>query len=76
MDRQQVVSSSIHSVGYSPVDSVLEVEFASGGVYRFYRVPRQVAVGLLGAESKGRFFADRVRGRYTYQRVREVLHAA
>jgi hypothetical protein len=76
MERQKVASTSIQSVGYGPLDSVLEIEFANGGVYRFYRVPRSVAVGLLGAESKGRFFAERIRGRYTYQRVREVLHAA
>lgn len=76
MERQQVVSSSILSIGYSPIDSVLEVEFVNGAVYRYYRVPRSVAVGMLGAASAGGFFAERVRGRYTYQRVREVLHAA
>ena len=64
MRRRHVLSSAVSSVGYDPKEQVLELEFSSGGVYDFYEVPPTVYTELMSAESKGRFIAEEIRGRY------------
>ena len=39
MDRNQVASSNIRSIGYDMQTQTLEVEFLSGWVYQYYGVP-------------------------------------
>jgi hypothetical protein len=71
MDREQIESTSIRSVGYEPQNSTLEIEFLHGGVYRYFDVPRLVYEQLMAAESKGAGFHEFIRsGRYKYSRVR------
>jgi hypothetical protein len=60
--RVAVLSSALKSVGYR--GSVLEVEVASGEVYRYLDVPREVFMELMRAESKGAFFNVRIRDSY------------
>lgn len=67
--RTPVASSSIASVGYDDEASTLELAFHSGGVYRYADVPRDVYEGMLAADSKGRYFHERIRGRFDYRRV-------
>jgi hypothetical protein len=69
MMRQDVVSSELRSVGHDEESLVLEVEFHSGGVYRYFGVPRDLYLNLMAAESKGRFFNEWIRERHYYQRV-------
>ncbi|HKI04251.1 MAG TPA: KTSC domain-containing protein [Thermoanaerobaculia bacterium] len=68
MDRQPVASSAISSVGYDERSSVLEVEFRSGAVYDYFKVPPKVYRQLLKAPSKGRFVSQRIRDRYPFLR--------
>lgn len=68
MHRVPVESSSIDSVGYEK--NVLEVRFRNGGLYRYFDVPEQAVVSLMGAESKGRFFNEEIRGRYPASKLR------
>ena len=65
MQRIQVSSSAISSVGYDERRAVLEVEFQSGAVYDYLDVPPQVWKELQKADSKGRFVSRRIRGRYS-----------
>lgn len=67
--RTPVASSSIRSVGYEDEESALEIEFQSGGVYRYADVPDEVYRGLLSASSHGRYFHDEIRGEYEYRRL-------
>ncbi len=67
MRRRPVESSVLSSVGWA--DGVLEVEFASGEIYRYLDVPDLVFRQLLRAESKGTFFQERIRDRYDLERV-------
>ena len=69
MFREPVTSSSIAALGYDPRQSVLEVEFRSGAVYRYYAVPRDVFSSLRKASSKGAFLNRRIRDRFRYARV-------
>ncbi len=68
MHRQPVASSAISSVGYDERSSVLEVEFRSGAVYDYFKVPPKVYRELLKAPSKGRFVSRRIRDRYPFVR--------
>jgi len=69
MDRQRVSSSNLHSVGYDPETMTLEIKFHSGGIYQYFNVPIQKVQGLLGAASKGGYFASNIKGVYRYRKV-------
>jgi hypothetical protein len=64
MQRKRVESGAIASVGYDSTTALLELEFVSGGVYRYYAVPPSVHRGLLAAESAGRYFREHIRDKY------------
>lgn len=72
IERTPVESRSLASVGYDAKARVLVVEFRDGGLYRYREVPREVFDGLMTAASKGRYFLERIRGKYDYERVREA----
>jgi KTSC domain len=48
----------------------MEITFESGHLYRYFGVPRPIFDELLRAESKGRYFHDRIRDRYRFRRLR------
>lgn len=56
MERIPVDSSNLKSVGYDPVEHLLEIAFHSGGIYRYFEVPESVYRDLMRADSKGRYF--------------------
>ena len=62
MNRIPVVSSNIASVGYE--SGTLEIEFRSGGGYKYTGVPEHIYRALLSAPSKGSYFAEHIRDRY------------
>jgi len=71
MERQQIESTSIRSVGYEPHGGTLEIEFMHGGIYRYFDVPPLVYEQLMAAESKGTGFHDFIRsGGYKFSRIR------
>lgn len=57
------------SIGYSPTQGTLEVEFKHGAVYRYLHVPGEVFEAFMAAESKGTFFNHAVKDCYLHQRV-------
>ena len=70
MRRKPVDSTAIDSVGYDPETAVLEVEFTSGEVYRYFAVPRSIYRDLVEADSPGQFFSEHVREVYPTEHVR------
>jgi hypothetical protein len=70
MLRQAVKSSELRWVGYEESALLLEVEFHSGEIYRYFDVPARLVLELLQAESIGRFFNARIRPRFTFEKVR------
>ena len=70
MERTAVSSEAIASAGYERDERTLEIEFAGGGVYRYYEVPEAIYEELMSADSHGRYFMARIRDRYRYKRVR------
>jgi hypothetical protein len=69
MERDQVDSTTIVSVGYDASMETLEIEFKNGGIYQYYNVPETVYRQLMEATSKGQFFQTYVRDAFPYSRV-------
>jgi hypothetical protein len=69
MERIQVQSSTLHSIGYDPAERVLEVKFRQGGVYVYLDVPDTVYLSVMRAESVTRSFNEQVRDRFTRRKV-------
>ena len=53
MRRVPVESSAVVSIGHDEATNTLEVEFAGGGVYRYFGVPRSRDEEFLAAPSIG-----------------------
>lgn len=70
MQRERVKSSVIRSIGYDPKRSILEVEFHTGRLYRYFRVPPEEVTTLLTSDSIGGHFNHVIRQRY---RSREIF---
>lgn len=71
MDRNEVTSSVIKAIGYDIETNVLEVEFRTGRIYRYFMVLPDVYRALIGAESIGDYFNRRIRRRYEFLEVRD-----
>ncbi|MBL8127022.1 MAG: KTSC domain-containing protein [Chloroflexia bacterium] len=72
MQRQPVESSMLRSAGYDPAREILELEFTSGRIYRYFGVPEDIFADLLSAESKGRYFLDQIDDLFPYLQVRST----
>lgn len=69
MNRIQVDSSNISSIGFDEESSTLEVEFHDGAIYQYFDVPLGVFEGLRDADSKGQYLAQHIKGYYRYVKV-------
>ncbi|UPG88211.1 KTSC domain-containing protein [Luteibacter aegosomaticola] len=69
MLRESVQSSVLASVGYDPDHQILEIEFLSGTVYRYWHVEPLLHVRLMQASSKGRFFDAVIRDARPFKQV-------
>ena len=74
IQRLPVASSNVASIGWDEPSQILEVEFHSGAVYRYWEVNESVWNSFRRARSKGKFVWRNLRGYgsdnvYTYSRV-------
>jgi hypothetical protein len=69
MEREQVFSSTIISMGYDEASETLEVEFKNGGVYQYYNVPKSIYQQFIEAGSKGQFHHLYIKNGYPFSRV-------
>jgi hypothetical protein len=69
MERISVNSSNISSVDYDPDSQTLEIEFNNGGVYQYSGVPDSVYEGMMGADSKGKYFHANIKNAYPYSKL-------
>ena len=69
MQRIPVSSSNIRSIGYDSQSAILEVEFTSGDVYRYFDVPEHLYQQFLHTSSHGQFLNDYIRYNYRYQKI-------
>jgi len=73
MNRVNVTSGNIKSIGYDASTRVLEVEFkpyknadpnSAGRVYPYANVPPHEHANLMAADSIGSYFAANIKGRF------------
>ena len=69
MERISVNSSNISSVGYDANSQTLEIEFINGGVYQYSGVPESVYEGMMGADSKGKYFHANIKNTYPFSKL-------
>jgi hypothetical protein len=62
-------SGTLAAIGYDAAGELLQVEFCSRAVYRYFDVPAGVHKALLNATSKGSFFNQSIRGRFPYRQA-------
>lgn len=62
-------STAIRAIRYDAERRRLLVRFIDGDEYAFVGVPGEVHRSFSEAPSKGRFFAEQVRGRYPYNKL-------
>jgi lysyl-tRNA synthetase class 2 len=68
--RRRLESSVLASAGYDAERRILELEFVSGDVYRYWVVPARVWRELWEAESAGHYFTTAIRDAYPTEKVR------
>lgn len=69
MERQQIESSMIRSIGYDFDNSILEIEFNSDAVWQYSDFPESSWYEFEGAESQGKFFLREIVNQYPENRV-------
>ena len=77
INRKDVTSSTIHSVGYDGAGQILEVRFwkgrkeerVPGDVYRYFDVPEKEHENLMKAESVGKYFHAHIRNNYRFEKI-------
>lgn len=70
MERQNVSSSNIASIGYDADNSILEIEFNNGGIYQYSGVPEGVYNGLISAGSHGTYFHNHIKDIYSFHKIK------
>jgi hypothetical protein len=70
MEREDVTSTSIRSIGYDPINKKMQVEFVKGAVYTYSDVSEDVYTALLTSASIGGALAKLIKGGgFPYERT-------
>ena len=69
MNINAVESATLVAVGYDETSEILQLEFRSHAVYRYFGVPGSVYEALVAARSKGRYFNGTIRGHFPHSLV-------
>ena len=64
-----VESTTLATVAYDEARQLLQLEFRSRVVYLYFDVPAAVHQALLAAPSKGKYFNQTIRGRFSYHPI-------
>jgi KTSC domain len=66
MNIKPVESTTLVAIGYDATREILQLEFRSQAVYRYFGVPGGVYEALVAAPSKGRYFNGAIRGHFAH----------
>lgn len=69
MNRANVSSSNIVSIGYDEKSKILEVEFKEGRVYQYNGVPKEAFEKLMASSSHGTFLSKFIKDKYPHHRL-------
>jgi len=66
----QIFDSTAVAAGrYDKIEQVLELQFDSGKIYKYYDVPQSIWLALCRSESKGTFFRNQISERFRYELI-------
>jgi hypothetical protein len=68
IERVNVISSNINTIGHDEDNSILEVEFKGGTVYEYSNVSKDVYDELMLAESVGKYFNQNIKNNFKCKR--------
>jgi hypothetical protein len=69
MQRRDVTSSNIKSIGYDFDNSTLEIAFHSGATWEYYDFSESSWYEFDGAESHGKYFNTNIKGQFREARI-------
>lgn len=72
---ERIESSNLDRIGYDLSTHTLAIEFKSGHVHHYDDVPASLVVDLADAISKGRFYAQNIKGKFTSQKMTATCSA-
>ena len=75
MNVTAVGSTTLATVGFEEAAGILQLEFRSGPLYRYFGVSAEVYEGLLRTSSKGRYFNEHIRDRFQHDRMARAARA-
>jgi len=67
-----VDSTLLASVNYDVGESILQLAFRDGAIYRYFAVPAAIYNDLLAADSKGVYFNRKIRNCFPYVCLRRA----
>jgi len=70
MERKEVESKLIRSIGYDTEKQMMEVEFTTTMIYEYRHFPEAVYNKILEARSIDNYFRDNIVNRYPYVRMK------
>ena len=68
-----VESSNIASIRYDDKARYLDIQFVKGSIYRYFKVPSEVANALRVAPSVGKYFAAHIKHIFDAEKYREGM---
>jgi KTSC domain len=69
MNMKLVESATLVAIGYDDAHEILQLEFRSHAIYRYFGVPASVYESLEAAPSKGRYFNGAIRWHFSHSLV-------
>jgi hypothetical protein len=69
MDWLPLKSKMFTAVAYAADSQVLYLRFRSGDLYRYFEFPHEQFQEFLNADSHGRYFLNRIKGKFRYERL-------
>lgn len=67
INRQEVKSTNLVSIGYDEQTETLEIEFKGNRIYRYQNVSKEEYNNLVNAESIGKYFNTNIKNEYMYE---------
>jgi len=68
MERKQIESSNIISIGYDENKNEMEVEFKEGGIYIYNGVSKESHENLINSPSIGSHFYKHIKGKHNFSK--------
>ena len=69
MERKDVESSTISTIGYDKSESTLEIEYKNGMIYQHFDVPRKTYKKLMKSSCVDHFLNTSIKNVYPYKSI-------